>query len=78
MSAECRTCGASIIWCVTDKNQRMPVDAEPAENGNLLISLEGGQYFVTAGRSEHSDGEPLYTSHFATCVNAAQHRKAKR
>lgn len=24
--AECRSCGAPIIWCITAKGKRMPVD----------------------------------------------------
>lgn len=24
--AECRSCGAPILWCVTEKGKKMPVD----------------------------------------------------
>lgn len=27
--AYCRTCGKPIVWCVTENDKRMPLDAEP-------------------------------------------------
>jgi hypothetical protein len=28
--SECRSCGAEIVWVVTDSGKRIPVDAETA------------------------------------------------
>lgn len=67
MSATCRSCGAAIVWAVTAAGKRMPLDAKPERR------------LVREGRQE----PPLvvvtdtYTSHFATCPNADQHRKPK-
>lgn len=37
-TATCRSCKAAVVWTVTEKSGRpMPVDAEPVENGNLLL-----------------------------------------
>jgi len=30
--SDCRSCGAPILWCVTAKNKRMPVDI-PDDDG---------------------------------------------
>jgi len=73
--AQCKSCGARIIWTLTMKGKRMPVDADPVENGN--IALVEGENVVTSTVVEPArvPGVLLYVSHFATCPNAAQHRK---
>lgn len=37
MSATCRSCGAEILWAVTENGKRMPVDAEPVPAGTILL-----------------------------------------
>ncbi|MEX5711893.1 DNA adenine methylase [Parafrankia sp. FMc6] len=64
-----------IRWAVTTTGKRMPIDADPAPDGNITVHRDGGQAVATV----HANGEPLegprWTSHFATCAQAAQHRK---
>jgi hypothetical protein len=50
----------------------MPLDPEPSEEGNVVILGELARV-LAAGET----GEPRFLSHFATCPNAAQHRKPK-
>lgn len=69
---KCRSCGAAILWATTEKGKAMPLDAEPAENGN--INLVGGVAKVVKP-GEMLPGIPLYLSHFATCPNSVMHRK---
>jgi hypothetical protein len=33
----CRTCGETILWCVTEKGNKMPVDI-PAEEDDTSVS----------------------------------------
>lgn len=84
LRTKCRSCNASVFWGTSDAtNKRMPLDSEPSASGNIRL-MEGkdpfGQpYFVVIGRpelveKERAAGRSLYTSHFATCPNAAQHR----
>lgn len=68
--AQCRSCGDPILWVKTVNGYRMPLDAEPAENGNIVL-LDG----VAHVRKDQTG--PRYLSHFATCIHAASHRKAK-
>lgn len=70
----CQSCARKILWVKTLKGKTMPVDAEPAENGNLDIS-SGKAVVIKPG--EYLPGIPLYTSHFATCPHSAQHRSKK-
>lgn len=38
MNATCRSCGAPIIWALTETDQRaMPLDAEPTDGGNVVV-----------------------------------------
>jgi hypothetical protein len=33
----CRYCGADVLWAITPKGRRMPVDPEPRPDGNLAV-----------------------------------------
>lgn len=82
----CKSCGAAIVWATSAKSrQRMPLDAEPAADGNIYINLDD-QYEVLSkadveaihARDDLSGRHTrLYKSHFSTCVFAAAHRKGK-
>lgn len=68
----CKSCGASIIWCKTEKGANAPIDAEPSADGNIVI-IDG-----IAKHSNFLFGDlPKYKNHFATCKHAALHRKDK-
>lgn len=83
--ATCKSCDAPIVWAQTEpKNDKpgraMPLDANDdgslavPGNGNIIVTAQGPRgpvvRYVPAGRG-------LHVSHFATCPNAKQHRKAK-
>lgn len=64
--AQCRSCLATIYWIETASGRRMPVDCE----------VDGG-HTPSEPRSRVSvDGTGV--SHFATCPNADEHRRARR
>lgn len=77
----CNSCHAPIVWALTVAGKRMPVDAEPVEHGNLHLYEPVTDpdsprvIFHDAGCGDFDD--PLYTSHFATCPNANQHRRSR-
>lgn len=67
----------------TVKHRRMPLDPEPAENGNVLIAEVGGEDVATVLSGHElamarAERKPLFLSHFATCPNARQHRGRPR
>jgi hypothetical protein len=76
--ARCSSCHAEIVWGRTATGHKaMPLDAEPDPNG--LWALDGNNTVFKATDlvvAALGDG-PRYTSHFATCPNAASHRKKK-
>lgn len=82
---KCRSCGAAIRWAHTANGRTMPIDAEPTPDGNVTytgrpvtndrgVTRPGVRVEGTAPLFD--DGEPRYTSHFATCPHADDWRKS--
>ena len=71
----CRSCGASILWAATASGRSTPLDAGPHPEGNLY--LDGDVARVAVAARAAPEGAPLYRSHFATCPQAARHRRPK-
>lgn len=83
-TGKCRSCGAPIKWVKMLKSGKLnPVDAEPTANGNMIAydSPDGGPDMIGEVLSKdklaekYEEGELLFTSHFATCPGAGQHRR---
>ncbi len=72
MSATCSTCNAPVLWVWTALGKKMPLDAEPNERGNIGLDAHG--FAVVLDMFSASD-VVRYTSHFASCPQAAQHRR---
>lgn len=76
--SRCASCSAEILWAVSTKTGKlMPVDPAPTRMGTLLITNRDGQAWATPLSKMAAPG-PLHVSHFATCPNAASHRKEKK
>lgn len=67
----CRSCGAPIVWALTVNGRRIPLDRDAGPNPNIVVDNEGIANVVTPGEGDR-------TSHFATCPDGGQHRKARR
>jgi hypothetical protein len=53
----------------------MPLDEKPIVGGNIMLSTDR-KTILTILKTRHTENpDPLYVSHFATCPNAAKHRK---
>lgn len=89
--SRCRSCAEPILWTITTNGKRMPVDAEPvvasrgfridetlldeAQQGFNDDDLRPGKELLATFTAEPQPGEQLYQSHFATCPDAAAHRR---
>ena len=82
----CKFCGAQIRWALHQRTERrMPLDAVANPDGNISVvewgpRQAGGLALPIVGINVPADRAmtPMhYTSHFATCPNAAEHRKAR-
>jgi hypothetical protein len=78
----CRSCGAPIRWAITPKGRRIPLDFEPARDGNVRLgAFAGEEHALVLAGAELAAAQiagPVYRAHFSTCPNAAQHRRASR
>jgi len=78
----CEACHAPIVWAVTERRQRMPVDANQDITGNLVLCFEidqmgrptSGQLVVIAPADYVG---PRWLSHFATCPKATLYRRTR-
>ncbi|NUT31493.1 MAG: hypothetical protein HOV79_00310 [Hamadaea sp.] len=78
--AECESCYAPIIWTVTVNAKPMPVDFEPANDGNVALSWMNGKVVATVlGVARQATRTPgtLRKSHFATCPDRDQWRRRR-
>lgn len=66
-TAACRSCGAKIVWALTATGKKIPLDAKPEKRVVLESRTPFGEVAVV---------HDTFVSHFATCPNAAEHRKA--
>jgi hypothetical protein len=73
----CRGCGATVAWVKTTGGKNMPVDPEPVPHGNLILidPIPGDDSYLAVNKS--ASDQPGYTSHFATCPDAGQFRRAR-
>lgn len=73
----CSTCSARIIWAITVKAKRMPVNAEPEPGGNVALDFRPGMEPLARVLSvtRQFGVKNLRMSHFVTCPQAAQHRR---
>jgi hypothetical protein len=76
MPVPCKSCGRPIIFAITAKGRRMPLDADPVAGGNVLVTQEDEDLRAAVVDSASQPvTRPLYRSHFVSCPNAARHRR---
>lgn len=77
--SRCKSCGADIVWVKTVAGKSIPLDAAPVADGNVALD-SGGRAHVYSNPAalfvvDMAGDGPRYRSHFATCPNAAEHRR---
>lgn len=82
--ASCRSCRQRIVWAVVRASgKRIPLDPEPRGDGNLAVigATDTGVPAITylRGGTPPMGDDPVdadrFATHFATCPNAARHRR---
>lgn len=73
----CRSCGAEIFYATTTTGKAMPLDVDPHPDGNVIVERQDGRLGcrVLGNAAPAARDEVRYRSHFATCPNAAAHRR---
>lgn len=77
---KCTGCERPIVWAQTSNGKSMPVDAVPTKDGNVLLfdTADPGRLFAMVLAKPELEARPeveRFTSHFATCPEAARFRK---
>ena len=77
---ECSSCGAQIAWTITKNDKRMPINPAGDPAGNLVLAGKqatdrGMTPVVHYLKKDEVTAAQRYTSHFATCPKAAEHRR---
>lgn len=67
----CRSCSAPIVWA-TLNGKPHPFDAAPTSDGRFVIIRDEARQRNDEDMRLHRE---LFTSHFATCVDAEQWRR---
>jgi len=73
-----------MVWTVTEKGRRMPVDADPVEDGQFVLIEHLGSADILAVHKSKADNYRgqhdgnLYMPHHATCPNVDQFRGGGR
>lgn len=74
--SECGTCRAPVRWVLSTHGNKMPINAEPVADGNIILTEHGfAQVLGPLELMMLPPGTKRYVAHFVTCPNAAQHRK---
>lgn len=74
----CDSCPTPVIWCTTTRNERMPVDAAPVADGDIVLKARhGGVPLAVVLPVAQRFGRVLRVSHFSTCPKADQHRRKR-
>ena len=75
----CRSCDAPILWVVTEKGKRMPLDPEPTEDLQLgafiklRVEPNGDKVVHFLKPDERSpSAKQRYSSHFQTCPDRVE------
>jgi hypothetical protein len=84
----CMSCDEPIRWVVMPSGALTPLDVEPRDDGTIVITTEtvgtltGNTWprAIVLKRGQPDlflADQPRYVSHFATCPNAAAHRRRR-
>jgi len=77
--SKCRSCEATIVWCVNERGKRVPVDADPVAGGNMRIihnPIPNVRLQPDIELFSDDDDGVRYVTHFMTCPHADEWRKA--
>lgn len=87
-SAACSSCGATILWAITQAEKRIPLDATPIDDRTagqrglfMLVKRLDDTPLAWPVTIDTPDSfrdlqAAIYQSHFASCVHADRHRRS--
>lgn len=75
--SSCRSCGEPVVWAEMPSGKMCPFDSEPTPAGQW--ALDDTTHPPRAAKIVKAEGssEDGFTSHFATCLFADEHRSRR-
>lgn len=78
-----RNCTDRIIWAWTRQQKKIPVNAQPDPEGNIILSwgstgTDVQARVLTKAQMAAAFGATLYTAHWSGCPDAARFRTGRR
>jgi hypothetical protein len=73
-TTKCNRCGVAIVWCVTEKGKRMPVNPWPDKGDKakvVMIDPDSDVPMVRILKKDEVHEGPRRFAHFATCRGRA-------
>lgn len=64
---KCKWCPAEILWALTDKGHRIPLDPSPSNRGNIALEFRPGATPIATVVDPSKATGPLWIAHMATC-----------
>jgi hypothetical protein len=80
LAGKCKTCLKPIYWALAGTGSRMPMDADPVPDGGWVLSQKAdGSIHAAVFMPTDPDmaKRKRYQSHFASCPQAAAHRRSR-
>ena len=70
-TTRCKVCPAEIIWARTANDKRIPLDAAPTMDGNVMLDANGIAHVLGPldKMTMTIDSTTLHMPHHATCPN---------
>lgn len=77
--AFCSSCNAPVIWGITSRDKKMPLDERPHADGvyHLAPGDARGPKIVKILPGETNYARARYVSHFRTCPHAERHSRRR-
>lgn len=77
---KCDYCGAPILWAVTRKDKRMPLDVDEDPTGNAMLDADRRHVSILGGGDAlfMPDGATRHRPHFADCAPYQRALKLRR
>lgn len=81
-AVDCKSCGAPMVWAISEKGKPIPCDVKPAEKGSLFLFRRPDKIEAIYYLSKHPSavrararGQAKHLAHWATCPRAEQYRR---
>jgi hypothetical protein len=76
---KCKACSAPILWAETSSGKKIPIDAAPVANGNVVLydGPGSGKLLAFTTLEARAKATELFQSHSASCPEPKTFRRRR-